>query len=167
MEFKDVASVSGKGGLFKVLKPTRTGVILESMDEAKTKLVTSISSRVSLLDEISIYTHSKEGSIPLKDVFHKINKEFGEDPGVDNKSTPDELKAFLKFIIPDFDEEKVYVSDIKKIVHWYSILLKYAPELLAEQEKKTKKKKEKKDQEGKAEKGDEKDEKENKSKDES
>jgi len=162
MEFKDIASVSGKGGLFKVLKPTRTGVILESMDEAKSKLVTSLNSRVSLLDEISVYTHGKEGSVPLKDVLRKIYKEFKDDPGVDNKSAADELKSFLKFILPDFDEQKVYVSDIKKIVQWYKALLKYAPELLVEEEKKsTKKKKTKSAKEVKGEKPEE----ENKSED--
>jgi len=144
MEFKDIATVTGKGGLFKVLKPTRTGVILESMDEAKTKLIAGMNTRVSLLDEISIYTHGKEGSVPLKDVMQKIHKEFNNDPGVDGKSSPDELKAFLKFILPDYDEERVYVSDIKKLVVWYGTLLRYTPELLTEEKKEVKKKKTKK-----------------------
>jgi hypothetical protein len=141
MEFKDVASVSGKSGLYKVLKPTRTGVILESMDESKSKLVTSLNARVSILDEVSIYTNTKEGSVSLKEVLRKIYKEFDSDPGVDAKSSPEELKAFLKFILPDFDENRVYPSDIKKLVQWYKTLYVQAPELLKEEVKKEKPKK--------------------------
>ena len=141
MEFKDVASVSGKSGLYKVLKPTRTGVILESMDESKTKMVTSLNARVSILDEVSIYTNTKEGSVALKEVLRKIYKEFDSDPGVDAKSSPEELKSFLKFIQPDFDENRVYPSDIKKLVQWYKTLYVQAPELLKEEEKKVKKEK--------------------------
>jgi len=111
------------------------------MDEAKTKLIAGMNSRVSLLDEISVFTHSKEGSVPLKDVLQKIYKEFKDDPGVDSKSSPDELRAFLKFILPDFDEERVYVSDIKKMVIWYKAMAKYTPELLTEEKKEPKKKK--------------------------
>ena len=101
MEFKDVASVSGKGGLYKILKPTRSGVILESLDEKKSRMVTGLDARVSVLDEISIYTNTKDGSVPLKDVLKKIFKEFADDPGIDSKSSPEELKAFLKHILPE------------------------------------------------------------------
>lgn len=130
MELKDIAAVSGKGGLFKVLKPSKAGVILESMDDKKQKLVAGLHHKVSVLDEISIYTHTSEGSIPLLEVFQKIFTEFDEDPGVDSSSPPDELKAFFKHILPDYDESKVYTSDMKKIVNWYRIVFKEAPEIL-------------------------------------
>ncbi|MCK5703653.1 MAG: hypothetical protein KAI29_20990, partial [Cyclobacteriaceae bacterium] len=71
-------------------------------------------------------------TIPLQEILSKINKEFGDDPGVDGKSDPDELKAFLEHIAPDYDKERVYVSDMKKLVVWYLILKKIAPELLEE-----------------------------------
>jgi hypothetical protein len=129
MELKDIASISGKGGLFKVVSPTKSGVILESLDEAKSKLVASSNQRISILSEISIYTTTKEGSTPLLEVFQKIKKEFGNDPGVDAESDGSELKAFLKSVLPEFDESRVYVSDIKKLVKWYTILLKQAPEV--------------------------------------
>jgi hypothetical protein len=132
MELKDLASVSGKGGLYKVLKPGNTGVLLESLDEAKTKLVASASNRLSLLEEISIYTRTKEGTTPLKIVLQKIKKDFNDDPGVDVNSDPSELKAFMKAILPEYDEDRVYVSDIKKLVKWYATILKYAPEILEE-----------------------------------
>ena len=132
MELKDIAAVSGKPGLFKVVKPTRTGLILESMDDKKSRLATGPHHRVSLLHEISIYTTDYDKTIPLQEIFSKILKEFGDDPGVDGKSDPDELKAFLEHIAPDYDKERVYVSDMKKLVVWYLILKKVAPELLEE-----------------------------------
>lgn len=139
MDLKEIASISGKGGLFKVVKPTRTGVILESIDEKRQKIVASIHHKVSLLDEISIFTHSKEGSLPLIDVLRKIYSEFSDDPGVDGKSSKDELISFMKYILPDFDEDRVYPSDIKKLISWYLILEKNYPELFEEQKKQDKK----------------------------
>ena len=129
MELKDIASVSGKGGLFKIVSPTKSGVILESLDSAKTKLIASSNQRISVLSEISIYTNSKEGSTPLQDVLMKIQSEFKDDLGVDAESDPKELKAFLKSVLPNYDDTKVYISDIKKLVKWYGILLKEAPDV--------------------------------------
>ncbi|MDZ7607927.1 MAG: DUF5606 domain-containing protein [Cyclobacteriaceae bacterium] len=130
MELKDIAAVSGKPGLFRVIKPTRGGLVLESLDEQKQRLMTGPQNRVSLLHEISVYTEQIDKTIPFSEIFSKIKSEFGDDPGVDAKSDPDELKAFLAHIVPDYDRDKVYVSDMKKMVSWYVILLKNAPELL-------------------------------------
>lgn len=132
MTIADIATVSGKGGLFKVLAPTKSGVILESLDEAKTKMVATTNHRLSLLNEISIYTTTREGNTPLEDVLKKIQKDFGDDPGVDGNSDSDELKAFMKAILPEYDEDRVYTSDIKKLVRWYALIRKYAPEVLQE-----------------------------------
>lgn len=133
MKLSEIASVSGKGGLFKVIAPAKTSLILESLDAAKTKMIATTQHRVSLLNEISIYTHSKEGTVPLEEVLKKIKNEFGADIGVDANSDPSELKAFLKSVLPDYDEERVYVSDIKKLVKWYGILLGNAPEIFTEE----------------------------------
>ncbi len=135
MDLNEIAAVSGKGGLYKILKPTRTGVILESLDDKKAKLVAGTHHRVSVLDEISIYTTTEEGSTPLKDIFQKINEEFEGDPGLESNASPEELKSFIRHILPEYDEERVYVSDIKKLVSWYKILYKYAPDLLTESKK--------------------------------
>lgn len=132
MELKDIAAVAGKPGLYKVIKPTRTGLVLESLDGTNTKLVTGPHHRVSLLHEISIYTMDYDKTIPLQEIFSKILKEFGDDPGVDGKSDPDELKAFMEHIVPDYDTERVYVSDMKKLANWYGLLLKIVPEVLEE-----------------------------------
>jgi Fe2+ transport system protein B len=135
MELTEIASISGKGGLFKVLKPGKSGVLLESMDAAKTRIVASATQRLSLLSEISIYTTTKEGTAPLDEVLKKINQEYKNDLGVDANSDGSELKAFLKSVLPTFDEDRVYVSDIKKLVKWYGILLEQAPEVFTEQKK--------------------------------
>jgi hypothetical protein len=130
MTLSEIATIAGKGGLFKVMAPTKSGVILESLDEVKTKIVATSSSKLSLLQEISIYTTTKEGNIALEDVLKKIYTEFKDDLGVDANSDSTELKAFMKSIIPVYDEERVYTSDIKKLVKWYNIILKHSPEVL-------------------------------------
>ncbi len=131
MNLSEIASISGKGGLFKIVKPTRTGVILESLDDKKSKIVANTSHRVSVLEDISIYTTTQEGAVPLAMVFKKIYEEFETDPGLDSTSSNEELKSFMKHILPDFDKDKVYVSDIKRLVSWYNILVKESPETLA------------------------------------
>ncbi len=136
MKLSEIASVSGKGGLFKVISPTKGGVILESLDESKTKLIATTHHRLSLLNEISIYTTTEEGTVPLVEVLKKINAEFGADLGIDANADPSELKAFLKSVLVDYDEDRVYVSDIKKLVKWYAILLQYTPEIFTEEEEK-------------------------------
>ena len=130
MELKDLASISGKGGLFKVLKPGKAGMILESLDDPKQRLVANPNMKLSLLDEISIYTTTKEGTIPLGDVLRKIQQEFPEDLGIDSNSDPVELKSFMKAVLPEYDESRVYVSDIKKLLKWFEAIRKVAPELL-------------------------------------
>ena len=133
MELREIASIAGKGGLFRIIKPTKSGVIVETLDDKNQRLVISAHQRVSVLKEISIYTQTAEGSVPLEEVFATIKKEFDDDPGIDKNSSPEELRAFLKHILPDFDEERVYPSDIKKLASWYKILYKVAPEVLEPQ----------------------------------
>jgi hypothetical protein len=132
MELSEIASISGKGGLFKVLKPGKSGVLLESLDATKTRVVATATQRLSLLSEISIYTTTKEGTVALEEVLKKIYKDFNNDLGVDGNSEGVELKAFLKSVLPEYDEDRVYVSDIKKLVKWYSVLLEQTPELFAD-----------------------------------
>ena len=130
MELKDLASVSGKGGLFKIVKPGKSGMVLESLDDAKSKLVVGVNAKISLLDEISIYVRTKEGTTPLLDVLRKIKTDFDADPGVDANSDSSELKAFMKAVVPLYDEDRVYLSDIKKLVKWYTVICAHAPEIL-------------------------------------
>jgi hypothetical protein len=137
MNLKEIATVSGKGGLFKLLKPTRSGVILESIDEQKNKLVAGSQYRVSLLKEISIYTTGKESSVPLEEVLSIIFEKYGKDLPVGPKSSAEELTAFLEETVPNYDRDRVYVSDMKKLATWYTILVTHAPELFEKKEEDT------------------------------
>ena len=134
MDLKEIATVSGKGGLFKIIKPTRTGVILESLDEQKSRMVAGTQHKVSLLKEISIYTTGKDSSIALEEVLAAIFKKYGKEIPVHAKSSSDELASFVKEVVPDYDEERVYASDMKKLVNWYTIMAAHAPELLESKE---------------------------------
>lgn len=142
MNLNEIASVAGKGGLFHIIKPTRGGVIVETLDEQRKKMVMGANHRVSILKEVSIYTTDSEGSVPLEEVFQKIYDEFRDDPGVDTTSDPDEMKAFLKHILPAYDEERVYPSDMKKLIAWYKILYQHAPEVFKKEEEKPEEEKE-------------------------
>jgi hypothetical protein len=137
MDLKEIATVSGRGGLFKLLKPTRSGVILESIDEQKNKLVAGPQYRVSLLKEISIYTTGKESSVPLEDVLSRIFEKYGNKVPVQPKSTSEELSAFIEDVVPEYDRDRVYTSDIKKLITWYTILSTHAPGLFEKKEENT------------------------------
>ena len=132
MELKDIAAVSGKRGLYKVLKPTRSGVILETLDETRKKLVANANSRVSILKEISVYTTGVESSVLLEDVFELVHEKHGLSLEVDKEE--DSLFAFLGDILPSYDAERVYSSDIKKLVTWYNIIASYYPEVFDKEE---------------------------------
>lgn len=144
-DLTEIASISGKGGLFRIIKPGRVGVILESMDDKKIKIATNPNHKVSILADISIYTKTDDGSIPLEDILRKIHKEFADDPGIDGKSAADELVSFIEYIVPEYDESRVYPSDVKKLVNWYKVLLREIPDFFKEEKKEGK-------EEGKAEK---------------
>lgn len=133
MDLKDIASVSGKRGLYKVLKPTRSGVILEALDETRKKLVASANSRVSILKEISIYTTGAESSVLLEEVFELIHKAHGFELAIESKVDDQELFSFLSEILPDYDEERVYASDVKKLITWYKTVATYYPEVFSQE----------------------------------
>jgi hypothetical protein len=127
---KEIANVSGKGGLFRILKPSRAGVIVESLDEKHEKSLIGPTARVSVLKDVSIFTEGEQESVPLADVFLKIREVHGEEVALQVKSASDkELIEFLNEILPDFDRSRVYVSDIKKVITWYNLLSKHIPEL--------------------------------------
>ena len=123
MKFTEIAALSGKRGLFKVINPTRSGVVLESLDGSKKRMIAGASTKVSVFSEISIYVMDEAESVPLQEVFKAIHKIYAGSVGLDKKSDPEELKSFFKRILPNYDVNRVYVSDIKKVITWYQILL--------------------------------------------
>lgn len=118
-DLKEVAAISGMPGLYRLVKPTRAGVIIESLDARATRSVASARNKVSLLQEISIYTQDYDQTVPLTEVFDRIHQKHGADLAVTHKSDDRDLTAFMGEIIPDYDRDRVYMSDIKKLVQWY------------------------------------------------
>ena len=119
MELKDVISISGMSGLYKIVAQSKSGFIVESVGDGKRSPVSS-AQRISTLGDISIFTQKEE--VPLREVFLKIKESSGDKIPVSQKSDSDALRDYFKTIVPEFDEERVYTSDIKKVVAWYELL---------------------------------------------
>ncbi|MDG1393960.1 MAG: DUF5606 domain-containing protein [Flavobacteriaceae bacterium] len=123
MELDKILAISKKPGLFKLITQSRGGFIAESLIDQK-RLSVSISNNVSVLSEIAIYTLNEE--LPLKDVFLKIfEKEKGQDTSTSPKASKDDLEAYFFSVLPNYDEDRVYPSDIKKVLNWYNLLNKH------------------------------------------
>ena len=132
---KEIANVSGKSGLYRILKPSRSGVIVESLDGKKEKTMIGASARVSVLKDVSIFVVGKEDSVPLSDVFLKIKSIHGDKVEISLKDASDkELTEFLDKVLPEFDRERVYVSDIKKIISWFNTISENFPDAFVEKE---------------------------------
>ena len=112
-------SISGKSGLFRFLAQARNGVVVESLIDKK-RTVAPPSARVSALEDISIF--AKEEDVPLADVLMKIHVKEDGGPAIDSKSGNDALKAYFTEVFPDYDSDRVYISDIKKVITWYNLL---------------------------------------------
>ena len=122
MDLKDIVSISGKQGLYQIVSKRKNGFIVESLDFQARRFPTNTNQRVSILDEISVFTNT--GDLKILDVFivmyQKIEEEGVEMPS--KKSNSSEIDAFFKKIVPNYDKEKVYNSDILKLCSWYNIL---------------------------------------------
>lgn len=120
LTLKKIIAISGQPGLFKYVSQSRNGIIVESLADQK-RMNASASAKVSSLGDIAIYTET--GEVALKDVFKSIREKASSGGTIiDPKSSNDELKKFLGEVLPEFDRERVYASDIKKMVSWYNML---------------------------------------------
>lgn len=120
MSLEKILSITGKPGLYKLVTQTRGGFVAESLIDKK-RISISVQQNVSVLSEIAIYTLTEE--VPLKQVFEAIRKkENGQLTSVKPKDSKDELEEYFFDILPDYDEDRVYASDIKKVVQWYNLL---------------------------------------------
>ncbi len=118
MNLQAIVAVSGKPGLWKALVQNKTGFILESLDAQKTKMVANLSTaKMAALDEITVF--GEDDDIKLTDIFERI-KNASNVP--DAKADGNTLRKFFREVAPDHDEERVYSSDIKKIITWYNVL---------------------------------------------
>ena len=117
MNVEGIISVSGKPGLYKVLGQTKNGVIVESLIDGKKSSISS-NSKMSALKDIAIYTYTED---TLADVLDKIIKENGA-PSIGHKSSAVVLSKYFKEVLADYDKDRVYTSDIKKVISWYNTL---------------------------------------------
>ncbi|HET8753175.1 MAG TPA: DUF5606 domain-containing protein [Salinimicrobium sp.] len=120
MELDKVMSISGKPGLYELKAQSRGGFIAESMLDGK-KISVNLRHNVSLLSEIAIYTYTEE--VPLREIFQKIKEKENGGKAIDPKESKQKLEAYFSEVLPDYDVDRVYVSDIKKIIQWYNILI--------------------------------------------
>jgi hypothetical protein len=140
MTLDKILSISGKPGLYKIITQTRNGFVVESLLDQK-KVTVNIHSNISVLSEIAVYTWTEE--LPLSEVLKKIrDKEESKQTSISHKDSKDKLEEYFFEILSDYDEDRVYASDIKKIVQWYNLLQKHdmldaleeAKEVAAEEE---------------------------------
>lgn len=121
MELKDVVSVAGVGGLHKIVGQRPSGLILETIDDNKRRFPTSLTQKVSVLEDIAIFTATDE--VRLSEVLLLIKEKEAEGLTVpERKADENSLRAFMEEVLPNYDRERVYASDIKKLVGWYAIL---------------------------------------------
>lgn len=146
MNLEKVLSISGKPGIYELKAQTRGGFVAESLVDSK-KISVNVRHNVSMLSEIAIYTYTEE--IPLPDVFDKIaEKEEGKET-ISHKESKNKLAEYFREVLPDYDEDRVYASDIKKVFQWYNLLekadkLDYTPGKEADKSSETEEKSEEK-----------------------
>ena len=119
MDLKDIINVSGKPGLFKIISQSNNNVIIESLIDKKRSVLYS-HNQATLLEEIGIYTYND--TIPISEVFLKIAKKNSCGPAINHKSKNEDLINYFRDILDEYDEDRVYVSDIKKVIQWYNIM---------------------------------------------
>ncbi len=119
MDLSKVLSISGKPGLFKMIAQTKNGVVVESMIDEK-RFTAFAHEQISSLEEISIF--SEDEDVSLIDVFKLIYEKLEGEKALSHKSNNKELKEFFEEVLPSYDKERVYVSDIKKVINWYNLL---------------------------------------------
>ena len=119
IQLKDILAISGKGGLFKFIAQARNGIVVESLEDLK-RHVAPATARVSSLEDIAIFTIDEE--VPLADIFYMIHEKSEGKETLSHKAAVEELKSQFKELVPEYDEDRVYVSDIKKVFQWYNQL---------------------------------------------
>ncbi len=121
MKLKDLMAISGYPGLYKFISQGRNAIIVESLEDKK-RMSAYSSSRISTLEEISVFTESEE--LPLAEVLKKMYNYSDGKEAVSHKSNADEIRKYFEAVLPEYDRSRVYVSDMKKIIRWYNLLLK-------------------------------------------
>ena len=120
MNLESIISVTGKPGLYKVLSQIKNGLIVESIVDGK-RLPIHATDKVSALSDISIYTN--DGDMPLGEIYGVVFEKTGGKAAVNHKAKPEELKSFMAEVVPNYDADRVYNSDLKKLFQWFNVLV--------------------------------------------
>lgn len=133
MALEQILSVSGKPGLYRLVGQMKNGIIVEAIADGK-RFPVHGSAKVSALDEISIYT--EEDEVALREVFKTIYEKQDGKTGPDHKGSVEDIKSFFAEVVPDYDKDRVYASDMVKVIKWYNTLIEYKAYDPAEEEEK-------------------------------
>jgi|TARA_B110000285_G_C14744958_1_gene432535 ribosome recycling factor len=120
MEFNKIISVTGKPGLFQVVSQSKNSIIVESLTDKK-RLAINTTQNVSLLENIAIYTYEED--IPLLNIFKSMFKKTEGKEAISHKESGKKLAAFFAEVLPNYDDERVYTSNIKKVIQWFNLLV--------------------------------------------
>jgi hypothetical protein len=120
MKLEKLIAISGKPGLYQIISQSKSGVIVESLTDKKRIPVNNLNN-ISTLNDIAIYTYEEE--VPLKQVFLNIHEKEDGKKSIDPKSDKAALLAYFRTVLPDYDQERVYASNIKKVISWYNALV--------------------------------------------
>ncbi len=120
MRLQEILAISGQSGLYKYIAQSKNGIIVESVVDGR-RFSTSAHARVSSLGEIAIYTEGED--LPLARVFEALFAKTGGKETISAKAAPEELKKLFAEVLPDYDRDRVRVSDMKKVIAWYNILV--------------------------------------------
>lgn len=133
MEYKELVAVTGLGGLFQLITTKSDGAIVRNITDKTTKFISARLHNVTPLESIEIYTTTD--NVRLHEVFRKMSETESSNTPADSKSDNNTIKKYFESIFPDFDYDRVYVSDMKKMLKWYELLK--TNELLPKEEEKT------------------------------
>lgn len=122
MDITGIIAISGKPGLFKIAAQGRNNIIVQSLDTGK-KFPAFATDKISALEDICIYTYEEE--LPLADVYTKLAEKENYGASISHKEEPDKLREHLTTYLPDYDEDRVYDKDLKKLYQWYNILVEH------------------------------------------
>jgi hypothetical protein len=120
MEFSKIISVAGKPGLFQVISQSKNAIIVQGINDTK-RVAINATQNVSLLENIAIYTYEED--LPLLEVFKAMSEKTNGEKAISHKESGNKLSSFFAEVLPNYDDERVYTSNIKKVIQWFNILI--------------------------------------------
>ncbi len=120
MEFSKIISVTGKPGLYQVLSQSKNAIIVQGINDSK-RIAINATQNVSLLENIAIYTYEED--LPLLEVFKAMSEKTNGEKAISHKESGNKLTSFFAEVLPNYDDERVYTSNIKKVIQWFNILI--------------------------------------------